>query len=312
MASPTPQPQDTGIARTQLTDQFYTRDQVAKDCVRILIESNTLPHHATWIEPAAGTGAFLRALQHHLPQRTALAFDTHPKHPAVRKLDFLTWEPIPHKNIVVFGNPPFGRKLAHANAFIRNAAQFAQVIAFILPRSFTKPSTHNAFPPHFHLRSSTPLPANSFIVNDQPHDVKCVFQIWTREPTPRPPTIRSTPHHFEYTRNPHRDPGAHYDLALRRVGGTAGIAHLPGLAFHNPSTHYFIRLRLPSAKPAAPTTTPHNTPATTTHIARLLHTHLNSPAVQQQLKKNNTTGPRSIGQSEFTSIINPFIDAALK
>lgn len=298
-ATPTPNHQDTGIARTQLTDQFYTRDDIASDCVRILIESGTIPPKATWIEPSAGTGAFLRALHHHLPHCTAIALDVEPKHPEVRKHDFLTWHPLlPHKNIVVFGNPPFGRKCAAANAFIRHAAQFAQVIALVLPRSFSKPTTHHPFPPQFHLRLSQPLPRNAFIANGRPHNVPCVFQIWTREATPRPIAITPTPIHFEYTRAPHRDPMAPYDLALRRVGATAGTAHLPSLAIHNPNTHYFIRLLLPDA-------------ATQDKAARALHTHLNSPTIQQQLKNDDTTGPRSIGQSEFTAIINPFLAAIL-
>jgi hypothetical protein len=298
-----PNPQDTGIARTRLTDQYYTRDAVAQACVKQLLDSNLVPRNACWLEPAAGTGAFLRALTHYLPQHTAIALDLHPKGPGIRQHDFLAWEPVPHKPqqpIVVFGNPPFGRKSGAANTFIRHATKFAQVVAFILPRSFTKPSMQHIFPPQFHLRVSTALPKNSFTVNDQPYDVPCIFQIWTHEATPRPIAPIITPHHFEYTRAPHRDPAADYDLALRRVGATAGTAHLPGLASRNPNTHYFINLLLPP---------PHNTPATTHTITRLLHDHINQQ--QHVFQRENTTGPRSISQQEFTAVINPLLGAAV-
>lgn len=295
--------QDTGIARNQLRDQYYTRDDIASDCIRTLIESNTIPPNATWVEPAAGTGAFLRALAHHLPQCTAIALDLHPKAPQIRQLDFLAWQPLPNRPthpIIVFGNPPFGRKSAAANAFIRHATRFATVVAFILPRSFMKPSMHHVFPPNYHLQLSKPLPPNAFVVNDQPHDVPCVFQIWTRQSTPRPITAITSPNYFEYTRNPHRDPAAPYDLALRRVGATAGIAYLPSLAFHNPNTHYFIRFRFPY---------PHNTEGNHDLISRFLHDHINQH--QHLFQRENTTGPRSISQAEFTSVINPFLATIL-
>lgn len=294
---PAPSPQDTGVARVHLSDQFYTRDDIATDCIRQLIDSNAIPDNAAWVEPAAGAGAFLRALEHYLPQSTAVALDIHPRHPSVRKLDFLTWEPLPHRNLIVFGNPPFGRKSAGANAFIRHAACFAKVIAFILPRSFVKHSMHHVFPPSFHLRLSTLLPPNAFTVNDEPHNVPCVFQVWTREATHRAPAVASVPQHFAYTRTPNHDPSATYDLALRRVGAAAGTAHIPSPSPPNPNTHYYIRL-----SPTFPDTT-------RPQVARVLHDHLNQRQQEQRQHKQpkNTTGARSLSHAEFTTIINPFL-----
>ena len=286
--------QDTGIARTHLSDQYYTRTAVAIDCIRDIVSARCTQPHTTWVEPSAGSGAFIKALRHIMPRRSVLAFDTHPQHPQVHQQDFLAWEPIsaPQQSIIVFGNPPFGRRSAGANAFIRHAAKFAQVIAFILPRSFSKPSMQHVFPPHFHLRHSSPIPHNAFLVNNRPHHVNCVFQIWTRESTPRPITPVTIPHHFEYTRDPHRNPNAPYDLALRRVGATAGTAHLPSLHFHNANTHYFIRLA-PHLQ--------HRNP----NQDRALHDHINKN--QHLFQKENTTGPRSISQTEFTAVINPYL-----
>ena len=127
-----------------------------------------------------------------------------------------------------------------------------------------------------------------------------VFQIWAREATPRPIAPISVPHFFEYIRAPHRDPTADYDLAVRRVGYSAGTAYLPGLAPRNPNTNYFINLLLPP---------PYNTPATTHTITRLLHDHINQQ--QHVFQRENTTGPRSISQQEFAAVINPLLAAAV-
>jgi hypothetical protein len=152
------------------------------------------------------------------------------------------------------------------------------------------------FPSLYHLHLSTPLPKNSFTVNDQPYGVPCAFQIWIRKDFPRTIPAIITPRYFEYTLAPHRDPAAKYDLAVRRVGYSAGTAYLPSLVTHN-RNHYLINLLLPPQ---------YNNPTT---IIRLLHDHINQN--QHLFQKENTTGPRSISQQEFSAIINPFLATAV-
>jgi len=275
--------QDLGVNRVNRHDLFYTRDDVAQHCVQLLLESGRATAGSTWIEPAAGTGAFLRAVENLTSGTiTPIALDLLPRGPDITQTDFLAWEPLPHKDTIVYGNPPFGRSSVTARAFIRHAALFADTIAFILPRSFTKPSMQSAFPSCFHLLLSESLPHHSFIVNDKPHDVPCVFQIWVRKPTSRAAATRVDPVGFEYTR------GGEYDLAIRRVGATAGTAYLPSLVHHNPNTHYFITL----------------SPSHRAHARRIME------LVNEQEFPTNTTGARSISQSEINVILNPLLHRA--
>ena len=166
--------QDTGRQRSQL-DQFYTSPGVARACVDIL--RRWVEGSRVWIEPSAGTGAFLDIVP------DAIGYDIDPKHPRIHSANFLEVD-VPEGS-VVYGNPPFGRQGSLAKAFIAHASRAASVIGFILPRSFTKPSMQKTFPPTFHLVDSLELPPNSFVVNDRPYDVPCVFQVWKRKDTPR-------------------------------------------------------------------------------------------------------------------------------
>ena len=132
-------------------DQFYTNASVAKFCIEQIVSS--LPAGVSvgdylWIEPSAGNGAFFL----NAPSRISpLGVDIDPKVPGIAKHDFLTWAPpVGHQQILIFGNPPFGRQSTLAKAFIAHSCKFANIIAFILPKSFVKPSMSNAFSSMFH------------------------------------------------------------------------------------------------------------------------------------------------------------------
>lgn len=58
-------------------------------------------------------------------------------------------------------------------------------LAFILPRSFMKPSMYGCIPLNFHLVKQVELPKNSFEVNKEEYDVPCVFQIWEKRDVSR-------------------------------------------------------------------------------------------------------------------------------
>ena len=99
--------QDTGKFRTNNKDQFYTHENVAKMCINII--NKLVPHTSSylWVEPSAGNGAFL----HNIPSSfEKIGLDLEPKAPTIIKQDYLKWIPPPNKNIIVFGNPPFGRQ----------------------------------------------------------------------------------------------------------------------------------------------------------------------------------------------------------
>jgi hypothetical protein len=258
--------QDTGLQRNT-KDQFYTRPDIANLCVEFLrlhVQGN-----APWIEPSAGDGAFLSIVD------GAIGYDIEPRHPRVRQADFLTVD-LPEE-CVIFGNPPFGRQASLAKQFIQHAAPKAKYIAFILPRSFTKPSMQKAFPPSFHLVASMTLPDNAFRLNGRPYDVPCVFQVWVKRDTYRETTPGVLPTGFSFVKK--TDP---YHLAFRRVGGTAGRCSLPSdlLAVQ---CHYFLRLDDPTCVENV--------------VAQSL----------AHVFPTNTTGPRSLSKDEATRFLNTAI-----
>jgi hypothetical protein len=258
--------QTTGRLR-DCKDQFYTRPDIAKTCV------DTLRMHvaesAVWIEPSAGNGAFLSLVD------SARGYDIDPKHPRIQQADFLTVD-IPD-GCIVFGNPPFGRQSSLAKQFIRHAATRAAWIAFILPRSFTKPSMQKAFPLCFHLVEELALPDNAFLVNEKPYDVPCVFQVWTRRDSLRNVQDSQVPNGFTFVK---KSDG--YTFAFRRVGGNAGKCCLPSDSL-SVQSHYFVRVE---------------------------DTSLADAVVAESLTytfPSNTTGPRSLSKGEATLFLNASI-----
>jgi hypothetical protein len=182
--------------------------------------------------------------------------------------------------IIVFGNPPFGRQSSLAKAFISKSCEYATVIAFILPKSFTKPSMVRAFDRSFHLLQSTELEKNSFVVNGSPYDVPCVFQIWQKKETERLLEEKIEPRGFGYVKS--SEP---YHVAFRRVGGLAGKCYKhDGTAFSIQS-HYFL-----------------------TFYEAIEHLDAIVERINQHTFPSNTVGPRSLSKSEANQVINAIME----
>lgn len=275
--------QTTGKGR-DTKDQFYTKRIVAETCVKDLLE--TLPWAATalWIEPSAGAGAFLG-----IYGGETIALDLEPKAAGVVAQDFLKWNT---SNIVTpsaarrifFGNPPFGRQGSTAKKFLRHACdQGADALAFILPRSFMKPSMYGCIPFTYHLVKQVELPKDSFEVNKEPYDVPCVFQIWERRiEQKRESAEKEEADGFVYVK-----PGEAYDLAFRRVGGDAGKTFLPGETQPSVQSHHFLKFD-------------HGI-----DVADI------QKRVNQHIFPSNTTGPRSLSKPEINAVLNKLIHASL-
>jgi hypothetical protein len=285
--------QDTGKHRTNTHDQFYTSDAVAKQCVQWIITAVSVVDDYTWIEPSAGTGAFLHQLP---PEFTKIGLDIDPKNNDIIKQDYLSWNPDTaapkKKGIIVFGNPPFGRQSSLAKAFIVKSCSFANFIAFILPKSFTKPSMYNAFHPSFHMIFSKELDKNAFIINGgAKYDVPCVFQIWEKRATERPKDEKVAPIGFEYiaaacaATTPSPCPST---FALRRVGGLAGKCYTD-TANRSTQSHYFIRF---------------NDTVSPAHHADIIE------KINKHTFPSNTVGPRSLSKSEVNVVLNQIIAEA--
>ena len=210
-----------------ITDQFYTKDDIAKRCVEKFYER--YPFYKNIIEPSAGDGAFIHYLCRFntYGSQHFRAFDIEPKN--IRKefiipieqrdflkYDFSDFHMAPASDKVCFiGNPPFGRQSSLAKKFIKHIASWkkAGVIAFILPKSFKKFSMQKCFPVNWHLMEQFEIPDNSFVIQGKSHNVPCVFQIWEKREFQRWIPEIAEPKGYKFTKKEENP-----DYSLRRVG----------------------------------------------------------------------------------------------
>ena len=303
------QKQDTGKYRTNTKDQFYTSPRVAKKCIQILISrlhngelySPVLPLSSyLWVEPSAGNGAFLNSIPDTYDK---IGIDVEPGQGGganILKQDFLTWVP-PEQNqkpVIIFGNPPFGRQSSLAKAFIAHSCKFpaTSTIAFILPRSFVKPSMSSAFGLHFHCIHSSEVERNAFVLGgggagdgDASYDVPCVFQIWQKRSVSRIVPEKITEKGFQYVKE--TDPR---DIVIRRVGVYAGRCFhgdINNATEYNKQTHYFIKLD--------------------EQFVAVQHVKEIVDKVNAHVFPTNTTGPRSLSKPEINLVLNEILNAVI-
>jgi hypothetical protein len=271
--------QDTGKFRTNIKDQFYTNEAIAGACVQSVLDMLPNRDAYLWVEPSAGSGSFLRALPSTYER---IGLDLEPKADGIQTQDYLTWTPPADKRTIVFGNPPFGRQSSLAKTFIKKSCAFAEIVAFILPRSFTKPSMFNAFPRNFHLVHSHELGPDSFVLNGSPHDVPCVFQVWQKKDIDRSIDQKVTPHGFRYVKA-----GADYHTACRRVGWLAGRCYPNDGTTYSVQSHYFLQYDADVLP----------------HINEIVE-KMNSHTFP-----SNTVGPRSLSKTEVSRVLNDIIQS---
>ena len=220
-------------------DQFFTRRDVAASCVhQTLAHISKMGGDWLWVEPSAGGGAFLEQLP--FPR---IGLDIVSQRSDVSKTDFLTWHPgASVRRIAVIGNPPFGKNSALARRFFDHAAGFADVIAFILPRTFQKPAFVTRLNQHMHLVSEKILAESSFEFGGAPYAVPTVFQIWEKRHALRNVDALPLKHpDFAFV----TAPDAHF--AFQRVGARAGLVSKEGLN-KSPQSHYFLRANIDSSR----------------------------------------------------------------
>jgi predicted RNA methylase len=219
-------------------DEYFTKPEVAVKLIKTLKPYVKSIKDTLYIEPSAGAGSFVNALV----GKQVMAYDLEPKHVGIIKQDWFTVKVESDKHKVVVGNPPFGFAASVAVKFFNHASQFADVIAFIVPRSFQKDSIKNKLSLNFHLKYEQVLckEDSTFITDLTSHYVPCVWQVWVRSNKPRVLNIPSIENEWvEFTT---KDKATH---AIRRVGGKAGKL-LEGLD-HNKSSTYFINEKVVGA-----------------------------------------------------------------
>jgi len=177
-------------------DQFFTPPDTAAHCLKRIAEHIDTLSVATWVEPSAGDGVFVRAL-HATATATCIAMDIEPRSEGILKQEFLSWRPPPEEvvtgPVVVFGNPPFGNRGNLALRFINHSFTFADHVAFILPPLFDSdgkgvPCTRVQGGRLIH---SETLRTQFVYPDDKKIKINCIFQIWTRHDTTSSPLIHN-------------------------------------------------------------------------------------------------------------------------
>lgn len=211
--------------REQGLDKFYTIPSYSKKCIH---KVNELYDNDSWdliVEPSAGNGSFYNQIE----SSNKIGIDIAPEIDGLVKQDFFTYQPPENnKRILVIGNPPFGRVSSLAIRFFNHAAQWADVIAFIIPKTFRRISVQNKLNDSFHLMYDEDVPDKpcSFTPN---MSVKCCFQIWERKSEKRPIIKLDTTHpDWRFLPFGPKDdrgqptPPKNADFAIRAYGGNIG------------------------------------------------------------------------------------------
>jgi predicted RNA methylase len=124
-------------------DQHFTNRSVAVELMRSLIHRLDPTHSRHYIEPACGKGSFVEALHAvGVPRQHVRTIEIDNDLPADVHQDFLETTPASlgidnwkRETTVVVGNPPFGRNGRLARLFLTKAAEYANWVCFVVPRS---------------------------------------------------------------------------------------------------------------------------------------------------------------------------------
>lgn len=174
-----------GNRRVTGKEQFYTPSELALRLVKTVSGLVGSLENKTVIEPAGGTGSFVKAAKA-LGAKKVISFDIEPKAEGVLLADFLveTKGLARLTNAITISNPPFGRNNSLSIPFFNKAAQHSQYIAFVVPRSWRKWSVINRLNRNFHLIHDEELAID--YVDElgemvwQKARLKTCFQIWER------------------------------------------------------------------------------------------------------------------------------------
>jgi hypothetical protein len=107
-------------------------------------------------------------------------------------MDYFDYEPDSNLKYLIIGNPPFGKCCSLAIYFFNKSAEFADIIAFILPRTFKRVSVQNRLNLNFHLVYSKDLPLKPCF--EPKMSAKCCFQIWKRQINKRKKVVYDKTH----------------------------------------------------------------------------------------------------------------------
>jgi predicted RNA methylase len=183
----TPAPSDKvrpGNRRVTGKEQFYTPEELAIKLTKQLAVLVGGLEGKLVIEPAGGTGAFVKAAKD-LGAKKVISFDIEPKSADIALGDFLEEDLSAVTGAITISNPPFGRNNSLSIPFFNKAAKHSDYIAFIVPRSWRKWSVINRLDRDFHLIHDQDLSID--YVDEagemvwQKSNLRTCFQVWQRQ-----------------------------------------------------------------------------------------------------------------------------------
>ena len=269
-------------------DQHFTNADEASKLVASLIQRLDPACARRYLEPSCGDGAFVRALQEAgVPRRRLRTVEIDPKLTADIHSDFLTttratlgigkWKP---ETTIVVGNPPFGNNGRLAREFLNKAAEYANWVCFVLPRSMHGANNCGTLNPRLELIHELPL-----IGGFDTTKAKCNWQEWflLAEGAGRRPTEKSYDPDGLYSLVSVDDK---YNVVIQRCGGSAGrVTTCNGTG----QGKYYVRSPHPEVVEAFRHLGKHEEADLTTHqlslSGRMLHDLLERQLLQQTIKK---------------------------
>lgn len=228
-------------------DKFYTIPAISEKCLSTVGMKYDWKKWDLVVEPSAGNGSFLSII----PTAKKVGIDISPEHKDILKKDFFEFTPPSGlTNILVVGNPPFGRVSSLAVKFFNHSAEWCSVIAFIIPKTFRRVSLQNRLHRKFHLVHDNEIPSDPCSFNP-PMQVKCCFQIWEKRADDRAIVKLSTKHAdweflpygpLDTKGQPTPPKGA--DFVVLAYGGKCGSIVTTGLHALRPKSWHWIKANI--------------------------------------------------------------------
>ena len=205
-------------------DQFYTNIDIALKYYNKLNEIINLNEFDIHLEPSAGSGSFFNIMD----DTKKIGLDIEPKEKDIIKMNFFDYKPEEDKKYLVLGNPPFGKVSSLAIKFFNKSAEFADCIAFIIPRTFKRVSIQNKLDLNFELIYNEDLPITPCCFTPK-MTAKCCFQVWIKKHTKREKIIYDKSHpdftfvkHGPKDKNNQPTPPKNCDFVIKAYGGNCG------------------------------------------------------------------------------------------
>jgi hypothetical protein len=200
-------------------------------------------HYDHIVEPSAGKGVFYKLI----PTDVRIGLDLEPKYDGVTRMNYFDFIPDSDKKYAVVGNPPFGKISSLAVKFFNKSAEYANTIAFIVPRTFKRTSVQNILNMNFHLIYNMDLPIKPCCFEPN-MSAKCSFKIWIKKNVKRSKQIYDKTHKdFNFVKHGPKDedgqptPPTDVHFAVKSYGSNCGVIQNDGLEKLRPKSWHWIK-----------------------------------------------------------------------